>query len=64
MLPFPPSIHATATLADIGTAKVRCVARALQAISPFVLVDPCIELWRCGAEGVELLQGADWVIGT
>ncbi|KAH9968453.1 hypothetical protein BGW80DRAFT_1461991 [Lactifluus volemus] len=50
------------TLADIGTAKVRCVARALQAISPFVLVDPCIELWRCGAEGVELLQGADWVI--
>ena len=55
--------HATAALADVGTPKVQCVARALHAIAPFVHVDPRVELWRGDADGAELLQGADWVIG-
>src|SRR5712671_6739475 len=38
--------HATAALADVGTPKVLCVARALRAIAPFVQVDPRVELWR------------------
>ncbi|KAI0298372.1 hypothetical protein B0F90DRAFT_1862035 [Multifurca ochricompacta] len=54
--------HASATLADVGTPKVQCVARALRAIAPFVQVDPRVELWRGGAEGASLLEGADWVI--
>ncbi|KAI0249303.1 hypothetical protein BJV78DRAFT_1129765 [Lactifluus subvellereus] len=54
--------HATAALADVGTPKVQCVARALRAIAPFVQVDPRVELWRGGADGAELLEGADWVI--
>ena len=56
--------HATAALADVGTPKVQCVARALRAIAPFVQVDPRVELWRGGPEGADLLQGADWVIGA
>ncbi|KAH9971574.1 hypothetical protein BGW80DRAFT_1561575 [Lactifluus volemus] len=54
--------HATAALADVGTPKLQCIARALYAIAPFVQVDPRIELWRGGAEGAELLQGEDWVV--
>ena len=56
--------HATAALADVGTPKVLCVARALHAIAPFVEVDPRVELWRGDADGAELLKGADWVVGT
>jgi tRNA A37 threonylcarbamoyladenosine dehydratase len=56
--------HATAGLADVGTPKVQCVARALRGIAPFVQVEPRIELWRGGAEGANLLEGADWVVGT
>lgn len=56
--------HATAALADVGTPKVQCVARTLRAIAPFVGVDPRVELWRGDAGGAELLQGADWVVGT
>jgi hypothetical protein len=42
--------HATTALADVGTAKVRCAPRALQAIALFVQVDSRVELWRrCGA---------------
>ncbi|KAH9971481.1 hypothetical protein BGW80DRAFT_1561501, partial [Lactifluus volemus] len=41
---------------------LRCVARALQAVAPFVQVDPRVELWRGGADGAGLLQGADWVV--
>ncbi|KAH9974472.1 hypothetical protein BGW80DRAFT_1170665, partial [Lactifluus volemus] len=54
--------HATTALADVGTAKVRCVARVLQAIALFVQVDSRVELWRGGSDGAELLQGADWVV--
>lgn len=56
--------HATAALADVGTPKVECVARALRAIAPFVRVDPRVELWRGDVDGAELLRGADWVVGT
>lgn len=54
--------HATATLADVGTPKVQCIARALHAIAPFVQVDARVELWRGDADGAELLRGADWVV--
>ncbi|KAI0062474.1 hypothetical protein BV25DRAFT_1916005 [Artomyces pyxidatus] len=54
--------HATATLADVGTPKVLCVARALRGIARFVRVDPRIELWRAGEGGAALLEGADWVV--
>ena len=56
--------HATAALADVGTPKVQCVARALRAIAPFVKVDPRVELWRGDEDGAELLRDADWVVGT
>jgi len=56
--------HATAALADVGTPKVQCIARALRAIAPFVQVDPRVELWRGDADGMELLRGADWVVGA
>lgn len=55
--------HATAGLADVGTPKVQCVARALRGIAPFVQVEPRIELWRGGTDGADLLEGADWVVG-
>ena len=55
--------HATAGLADVGTPKVQCVARALRGIAPFVQVEPRIELWRGDAVGADLLEGADWVVG-
>lgn len=55
--------HATAGLADVGTPKVQCVARALRGITPFVQVEPRIELWRGGTDGADLLEGADWVVG-
>ncbi|KAI9459319.1 hypothetical protein F5148DRAFT_1276818 [Russula earlei] len=54
--------HATAALADVGTPKVECVARAIRAIAPFVQVDPRVELWRGDADGAGLLRGADWVV--
>jgi len=56
--------HATAALADVGTPKVQCIARALRAIAPFVQIDPRVELWRGDADGAELLRGADWVVGA
>lgn len=56
--------HATAALADVGTPKAQCIARALRAIAPFVQVDPRVELWRGDAGGAELLRGADWVVGA
>jgi tRNA threonylcarbamoyladenosine dehydratase len=62
--------HATATLADVGTPKVQCIARALRSIAPFVQVDPRVELWRgdvdvdVDGDGAELLRGADWVVGV
>ncbi|CDO72129.1 hypothetical protein BN946_scf184962.g72 [Trametes cinnabarina] len=53
--------HATATLADVGTPKVKCIERALKKFSRIVEVDARIELWRKDTGG-DLLAGADWVI--
>lgn len=55
--------HAIATLADVGLPKVKAMAKALQRMSLKVEVDPRIELWR-KEDGGELLEGADFVIGT
>ncbi|TFY69591.1 hypothetical protein EVG20_g3087 [Dentipellis fragilis] len=54
--------HATATLADVGTPKVHCVANALRQIARFVDVDARVELWRDDEDGADLLDGVDWVI--
>ncbi|KAA1471887.1 hypothetical protein DENSPDRAFT_837994 [Dentipellis sp. KUC8613] len=54
--------HATATLADVGTPKVHCVANTLKQIARFVDVDPRVELWRDDEDGADLLDGVDWVI--
>ncbi|KAJ7496426.1 hypothetical protein FB451DRAFT_1074472 [Mycena latifolia] len=53
--------HATAGLADVGTPKVKCIARALQGIARWVDVDARVELWR-KEDGGALLEGADWVV--
>ncbi|KAL1948547.1 hypothetical protein VTO73DRAFT_12622 [Trametes versicolor] len=53
--------HATATLSDVGTPKVKCIERVIKQISRIVEVEPRIELWRKESGG-DLLEGADWVI--
>ncbi|KAH9885286.1 hypothetical protein C8Q73DRAFT_718286 [Cubamyces lactineus] len=53
--------HATATLADVGTPKVKCIERALKQFSRVVQVDARIDIWRKESGG-EHLEGADWVI--
>ncbi|KAG5351653.1 hypothetical protein C0989_005392 [Termitomyces sp. Mn162] len=53
--------HATATLTDVGTPKVRCIERILKKISRWVEVDARVDIWR-KEEGGDLLEGADWVI--
>lgn len=55
--------HATATLADVGTPKVKCVEKALQSFSKWIKVESCIELWRA-EDGAWLLDDVDWVVGT
>ncbi|KAJ7160066.1 ubiquitin-protein ligase molybdopterin-converting factor, partial [Mycena filopes] len=54
--------HAAALLPDVGTPKVRCLARTLKQIARWAEVDERIELWRDGADGARLLEGADWVV--
>ncbi|KAF8654804.1 hypothetical protein AX16_003373 [Volvariella volvacea WC 439] len=53
--------HATATLTDVGSPKVKCVEKALNQFSKWVEVDARIDIWR-KEEGGALLEGADWVI--
>ncbi|KAI0372425.1 ubiquitin-protein ligase molybdopterin-converting factor [Pilatotrama ljubarskyi] len=53
--------HATATLSDVGTPKVKCIERVLKQISRVVEVEACIDIWRKESGG-DLLAGADWVI--
>jgi tRNA threonylcarbamoyladenosine dehydratase len=55
--------HATATLTDVGTPKVKCIEKTLKEVSRWVQVDCRIELWRMDEDGKRLLEGADWVIG-
>ena len=38
--------HAVATLADVGTPKVHCVRKRLEAVTPWVQWDCLNELWR------------------
>ena len=38
--------HAVATLADVGTPKVECVRKRLQAVVPWVKWQCCKEVWR------------------
>lgn len=54
--------HATATLEDVGTAKVKSIERFLNKICRFVEVEVKVELWRKETGGA-LLAGVDWVIG-
>ena len=56
--------HATATLADVGTPKVACIARTLRDVAKWVEVDGRVEVWRKDEGGAKLLEGADWVIGA
>ena len=54
--------HATATLADVGTPKVKCVEKALKNIANWINVEPCVEIWR-KEDGGSLLEDVDWVVG-
>ncbi len=54
--------HATATLADVGTPKVKCIEKTLKQIAKWVEVHSCIDIWRKD-RGRHLLEGADWVVG-
>ncbi|KAJ6545462.1 hypothetical protein B0H19DRAFT_1266895 [Mycena capillaripes] len=53
--------HATATLPDVGTPKVKCIERTLKQIARWVEVDSRIDIWR-KEDGGHLLEGADWVV--
>jgi tRNA A37 threonylcarbamoyladenosine dehydratase len=55
--------HATATLADVGTPKVSCIARTLRQISRWANIECCVEVWRKD-EGGKILEGVDWVVGA
>ena len=48
--------HAVATLADVGTPKVTCVKKRLQAVVPWVQWECCNEVWK--EELAENLLGA------
>lgn len=55
--------HATATLEDVGTPKVDCVARMVRKIAPWIQVDPVISLWTKQVEqDHHLLKDADYVV--
>ncbi|KAF9497490.1 hypothetical protein BDN71DRAFT_1387472 [Pleurotus eryngii] len=53
--------HASATLNDVGTPKVKCLERNLKQIAKWIDVDCRAEIWR-KEEGDDLLEGVDWVI--
>ncbi|KAL9014089.1 MAG: hypothetical protein Q9173_001260 [Seirophora scorigena] len=50
--------HAVATLADVGTPKVQCVRKRLEAVVPWVEWECINEVWREG-QGERLLAGWD-----
>ena len=50
--------HAVATLADVGTPKVQCVRKRLEAVVPWVQWECLNEVWREG-QGQRLLSGWD-----
>ncbi|KAL9028847.1 MAG: hypothetical protein Q9196_002834 [Gyalolechia fulgens] len=51
--------HAVATLADVGTPKVQCMRKRLEAVVPWVQWDCLNEVWREG-QGERLLAGWDY----
>lgn len=53
--------HAVATLADVGTSKVLCLRKRLQAIAPWVHFDCRNELFA-ESEAERLLEGAEFVV--
>ena len=55
--------HATATLSDVGTPKVKCIERTLKQFARWIDVDARVDIWR-KEEGGLLLEGMDWVIGS
>jgi tRNA A37 threonylcarbamoyladenosine dehydratase len=54
--------HASATLADVGTPKVKCLERAIRSFARWIDVDARVEVWRKD-EGGALLEDMDWVVG-
>jgi tRNA A37 threonylcarbamoyladenosine dehydratase len=54
--------HATATLADVGTPKVKCVEKAIHSFVRWIEIDSRVDIWRKD-EGGALLEDVDWVIG-
>lgn len=54
--------HATATLADVGTPKVRSIERTLKSIANWITVDACVDVWK-KEEGGHYLRDVDWVVG-
>jgi tRNA A37 threonylcarbamoyladenosine dehydratase len=54
--------HASATLADVGTPKVKCLERGIRAFARWIDVDARVEVWRKD-EGGALLEDMDWVVG-
>jgi len=53
--------HATASLEDVGTPKVKCVEKALKSISRWVEIEACVDIWR-KEDGGAFIEGVDWVI--
>ena len=54
--------HALATLSDVGTSKVECVTRRLQAVTPWVKWEGFTEMWAV-ERAEELLAGKpDYVV--
>lgn len=54
--------HACATLKDVGTSKVNCLADYLNSIAPWCDIEPVNSLWTRNNGGPELLEGADYVV--
>lgn len=54
--------HATAGLADVGTAKVDCIEKALKRMCRWIEVEAVKDIWT-KENGGGMLEGADWVIG-
>lgn len=53
--------HACATLADVGTSKVDCLANFCRSVAPWVEVVPINSLWNADI-GPAFLEGADYVV--
>ncbi|KZT26172.1 ubiquitin-protein ligase molybdopterin-converting factor [Neolentinus lepideus HHB14362 ss-1] len=53
--------HATATLADVGTPKVKCIERTLKQVCKWINIEACVDIWK-KEEGGRLLEDVDWVV--